>query len=133
MTSQMGSSDSPERLGSTPAVRPAGNAVTSAILTYFGLIVTKGSLFAKGSCGQAHPPGEMPALDGRTISGVPVRRKTARLHRHRPWTGLQVLRMPPDPWGCRRIPGRKSGEPAENEKVFGGKTSWSSPSTDATG
>src|ERR1700674_388787 len=50
MTSQMGSSVAPARPGSAPAVRLAGRAVTSAILTYFGLIVTKGGAFAKGSC-----------------------------------------------------------------------------------
>src|SRR6516225_5332256 len=83
MTSQIGSSDSPARPGSAPAVRLAGKAVTSAILTYFGLIVTKGRAFAKGSCGsRLTRPGERPALGRATISGVPPRRKTAGLAGH---------------------------------------------------
>src|SRR5216684_6544502 len=79
MTSQMGSSVSPGRPGAAPAVRLAGRAVTSAILTYFGLIVTKGGAFAKGSCGPwlTRPAKDLPS-DGSTISGVPPRRKTAR-------------------------------------------------------
>src|SRR5262249_16757862 len=51
MISQMGSLDCPASLDSASAARLAGSAFTSAILTYFGLIVTNGSVFAKGSCG----------------------------------------------------------------------------------
>src|ERR1700693_1268073 len=80
MTSQMGSSVAPARPGSAPAGRLAGRAVTSAILTYFGLIVTKGGAFAKGSCGPwlTRPAKGLPS-GGSTISGVRSRRKTAGL------------------------------------------------------
>src|SRR5437763_9652279 len=100
MTSQMGSSVSPGRPGSAPAVRLAGRAVTSAILTYFGLIVTNGGTFAKGSCGLvARPPGERPALGRPTISGVPSRRKTARPCRHGPRPGRKGFMVRPDRTG----------------------------------
>src|SRR5262249_62005867 len=80
MMSQIGSSDSTARPGSALAVQLAGREVTSAILTYFGLIVTKGSAFAKGSCGLwLTRPGERRVPGRATISGVPARRKTAGL------------------------------------------------------
>src|SRR6266480_3428423 len=116
MTSQMGSSVSPGRPGSAPAVRLAGRAVTSAILTYFDLIVTKGGAFAKGSCGAwlTRPAKGLPS-GGSTISGVPSRRKTAGLRGHGGPSGPQRIRMLPD------RPGRIAGEPARTIWLPGGK------------
>src|SRR6266545_8336125 len=55
MRSQIGSSDPAPASG--PAARLAGKwALTSAILTYFGLIVTRGGAFANGSCWPAKGP-----------------------------------------------------------------------------
>src|SRR5260370_39762347 len=79
MTSQMGSSVAPGRPVSAPAVRLAGRAVTSAILTYFGLIVTKGGAFAKGSCGAwLTRPAKGPALGGLDHIGSSVPTQTRR-------------------------------------------------------
>src|SRR5436305_555363 len=52
MISQMGSLNCAASLDPVSAVRLAGRAFTSAILTYFGSIVTDGAVLAKGSCGQ---------------------------------------------------------------------------------
>src|SRR6266699_4889160 len=105
MISQMGSSDSPGRPGSAPTVRLAGKAVTSTILTYFGPIVTKGSAFAKGSCGPWRTSsGERPAL-GRLDhigSSIPTQNRPASLVLAN-WRRPQGFMMLPDPRG--RIPG----------------------------
>src|ERR1700724_1949220 len=84
MMSQTGASVSLGRPGSAPAGRLAGRAVTSAILTYFGLIVTKSGTFAKGSCGPwlTRPRKACPS-SSPTISGVPAGRKIALPERHR--------------------------------------------------
>src|SRR6266849_5266947 len=116
MTSQIGSSASPGRPGSAPAVRLAGRAVTSAILTYFGLIVTKGGAFAKGSCGPwlARPAKGLPS-GGLTISGVPSRRKTARPRGHGTSDPAARVMMLPD------RPGRVPGELARTIWLPGGQ------------
>src|SRR5215204_4742354 len=78
MRSQIGSGEPPERSSEPSARLRPSLTFMSAILTYFGWIVTKSGDQTKGSCPKRHSAWESAfARVGRTISRLGLRGKTA--------------------------------------------------------